>query len=58
MRIAQPSQRVPHLDEATIKAITTCDPVEAESLKGALRLSDLIIEEVLASEAIVIASPM
>lgn len=31
---------VPHLDEATLKAMTTHDQVEAESLKDALRLSD------------------
>jgi FMN-dependent NADH-azoreductase len=49
---------VPHLDEQTLKAMTTRDPVEAESLKDALHLSDQLIEELLSSDLLVIASPM
>jgi FMN-dependent NADH-azoreductase len=49
---------VPHLDESTLKAMTTRDPVEAESLKGALHLSDKLTEELLSSDLLVIASPM
>jgi FMN-dependent NADH-azoreductase len=49
---------VPHLDEATLKAITTRDPTEAESLNNALRLADKLTEELLASDLLVIASPM
>ncbi len=50
--------RLPHLDQATLKAMTTHDPVEAESLKGALHLSDQLTEELLSSDLVVIASPM
>jgi FMN-dependent NADH-azoreductase len=50
--------RLPHLDQATIKAISTRDPAEAESLKGALHLSDQLTEELLSSDILVIASPM
>jgi FMN-dependent NADH-azoreductase len=49
---------VPHLDESTLRAMTTQDPVEAESLKDALHLSDQLAEELLASDLLVIASPM
>jgi len=50
--------RVPQLDEATLKAMTTRDPVEAESLKDFLNLSDQLAEELLSSDLLVIASPM
>lgn len=50
--------KVPHLNEATLKAMTTRNPVEAESLRDALRLSDQLTEELLASDVLVIASPM
>jgi FMN-dependent NADH-azoreductase len=48
----------PHMDQATLKAISTKDPVEAELLKDALRLSDQLTEELLSSDLLVIASPM
>jgi FMN-dependent NADH-azoreductase len=38
--------------------MTTHDPVEAESLKNALHLSDQLTEELLSSDLLVIASPM
>lgn len=49
---------LPHLDNRTVKAIFTRDRSEAEALKEALRLSDQVTEEVLASDLLVIASPM
>lgn len=49
---------LPHLDHRTVKAIFTRDRSEAEALKEALRLSDQVTEEVLASDLLVIASPM
>lgn len=49
---------LPHLDYPTVKAIFTKDRAEAESLKGALRLSDQHTEEVLSSDLLVIATPM
>jgi FMN-dependent NADH-azoreductase len=49
--------KLPHLDLPTLKAISTKDPAEAESLKGALQLSDQLIEELLSSDLLVIASP-
>ena len=50
--------KLPHLDQSTVKAISTKDPVEAESLKEALHLSDQLTEELLSSDLLVIASPM
>ena len=50
--------RLPHLDQATVKAISTKDQVEAESLKQALHLSDVLTDELLSSDLLVIASPM
>jgi FMN-dependent NADH-azoreductase len=50
--------KVPHLDEPALKAITTHNPIEAESLKDALYLSDQLTEELLASDLLVIATPM
>jgi FMN-dependent NADH-azoreductase len=50
--------KLPHLDLSTLKAISTKDPAEAESLKDALHLSDQLTEELLASDLLVIASPM
>jgi FMN-dependent NADH-azoreductase len=50
--------KVPHLEEATLKAMSTHDPIEAESLKDALYLSDQLTEELLSSDLLVIASPM
>ena len=49
---------VPHLDESTLKAMTTRDPVEAGTLKDALHLSDELTEELLSADLLVIASPM
>jgi len=50
--------KLPHLDGAAAKAISTKDPAEAESLNDALHLSDQLIEELLSSDLLVIASPM
>lgn len=50
--------RIPHLDETTLKAMAARDPVEAESLHPALQLADELTKELLASDLIVIASPM
>lgn len=49
---------VPHLSETTLRAMTTRDPAEAASLNDALRLADQLTDELLASDLIVIASPM
>ena len=48
---------LPHLDLPTLKAISSKDSVEAESLKDALHLSDQLTEELLSSDLLVIASP-
>jgi FMN-dependent NADH-azoreductase len=50
--------KLPHLDQSALKAIFTKDPVEAESLKEALHLSDKLTDELLSSDLLVIASPM
>ncbi|HEV2275545.1 MAG TPA: FMN-dependent NADH-azoreductase [Acidobacteriaceae bacterium] len=49
---------LPHLDYPMIKAIFTKDRTEAESLKDVLRLSDQLTEQLLASDLLVIGSPM
>jgi len=49
---------LPHLNRLTVKAISTKDQAEAESLKEVLRLSDQLTDEVLSSDLLVIASPM
>ena len=48
---------LPHLDNQTVRAISTRDTAEAESLKDVLRLSDELTQEVLSSDLLVIASP-
>jgi FMN-dependent NADH-azoreductase len=50
--------KLPHLDQPTLRAISTKDPAEAESLKDASHLSDQLTEELLSSDLLVIASPM
>jgi FMN-dependent NADH-azoreductase len=52
------NDNLPHLDQATLRAIATHDPVEAESLKAAASLSDQLIDELLSSDLLVIACPM
>jgi FMN-dependent NADH-azoreductase len=49
---------LPNLDQLTVKAISTKDETEAESLKEVRRLSDRLADEVLSSDLLVIASPM
>jgi FMN-dependent NADH-azoreductase len=49
---------LPHLDQSTLKAMTTQDPVETASLKEAVCLSDQLIDELLLSDLLVIACPM
>jgi FMN-dependent NADH-azoreductase len=39
--------QLPHLDQPTLKAISTKDPVEAASLKEAARLSDRLVDELI-----------
>jgi FMN-dependent NADH-azoreductase len=50
--------QLPHLDQPTLKAISTKDPVEAASLKEAARLSDRLVDELMMSDLLVIACPM
>ena len=49
---------LPHLDEITLRAISTKDPTEAERLKEAACQSDLLTDELLKSDLLVIATPM
>lgn len=48
----------PHLDRVTLKAISTKDAAEAEKLKPSASLSDKLTDELLASDLLVIATPM
>ncbi|GGH00193.1 FMN-dependent NADH-azoreductase [Silvibacterium dinghuense] len=50
--------KLPHLDLPTLKAISTKDPAEAEALKKDAYRSDQLIDELMASDILVIASPM
>src|SRR5258708_39544009 len=49
--------QLPHLDQPTLKAISTKDPVEAASLKEAARLSDRLGDELMMADLLVIACP-
>lgn len=48
----------PHLDESTLRAISTRDPAEEERWKDAARLADQLTDELVASDLLVIATPM
>lgn len=48
----------PLLDDITLRALSTRDPVEAGKLKDAARLSDQLTDELLAADLLVIATPM
>jgi FMN-dependent NADH-azoreductase len=50
--------RVPHLDYSTLKAISSKDPAEVQANKESARLSDELTNELLASDLLVIATPM
>ncbi len=49
---------LPHLDDITLRAISTKDPAEAARLKDAARQSDQLTDELLESDLLVIATPM
>ena len=52
------AEALPHLDGTTLRAITTRDPAEAERLKAVASQSDALTDELLASDLLVIATPM
>ncbi|WP_026606616.1 FMN-dependent NADH-azoreductase [Methylocapsa acidiphila] len=58
MRRDLAAEHLPHLDEITLQAISTKDLAEAERLKDAARQSDQLTDELLASDLLVIATPM
>jgi FMN-dependent NADH-azoreductase len=58
MRRDLAAEPLPHLDDVTLRAISTKDPAEAESLKEAARQSDRLTDELLDSDLLVIATPM
>ncbi|RFB81426.1 FMN-dependent NADH-azoreductase [Methylovirgula sp. 4M-Z18] len=49
---------LPHLDDLTLRAISTKDAAESERLKEAARQSDELTNELLQSDLLVIATPM
>jgi len=51
-------EQLPHLDKLTLRAISTKDPVEAESLKESAHRSDQLTAELLESDLLVMATPM
>jgi FMN-dependent NADH-azoreductase len=52
------AEHLPHLDNITLRAISTKDPAKAERLKEAARRSDQLTDELLESDLLVIATPM
>lgn len=50
--------KTPHLDDSTLKAIASKDPMEVQAHKESARLSDRLVAELLASDLLVIATPM
>ncbi|GGA16971.1 FMN-dependent NADH-azoreductase [Dyella nitratireducens] len=52
------AEQVPHLDNATLRAISTKDATEAERLKEMAHHSDQLTSELLDCDALVIATPM
>ena len=58
MRRDPTAEHLPHRDDITLRAISTKDPAEAERLKAAARQSDQLIDELLESDLLVIATPM
>jgi FMN-dependent NADH-azoreductase len=51
-------EQLPHLDGITLRAISTKDLVEAESLKESAHQSDQLTAELLESDLLVMATPM
>ena len=58
MRRDLAAEHLPHLDEITLRAISTRDPAEAEKLKEVARTSDQLTGELLESDLLVMATPM
>jgi FMN-dependent NADH-azoreductase len=58
MRRDLTAERPPHLDDVTLRAISTKDAAEAERLKAAARLSDQLTDELLQADLLVISTPM
>jgi FMN-dependent NADH-azoreductase len=56
--VTWPPNICPILDEITLCAISTRDPVEAETLKEAARQSNQLTDELLGSDFLVMATPM
>ncbi|TXH80434.1 MAG: FMN-dependent NADH-azoreductase [Rhizobium sp.] len=51
-------EQLPHLDEITLRAISTKDPAEAQDLLGAAFQSDRLTDELLNCDLLAIATPM
>jgi FMN-dependent NADH-azoreductase len=52
------AEHLDHLDDVTLRAISTKDPGEAERLKAAAGVSDRLTDELLESDLLVISTPM
>lgn len=52
------SEKLPHLDEVTLRAISTKDPLEAQKLKEVAVFSDKLTDELLESDMLVLSTPM
>lgn len=52
------AEHLPHLDGTTLRAISTRDPVEEESLRALANQSDQLTNELLESDLLVMATPM
>jgi len=49
---------LPHIDHGTLKAISSKDPAEIQANEESAQLSDTLTDELLASDILVIATPM
>jgi len=58
MRRDLAAEHLPHLEEITLRAISTRNPAEAERLIEAARQSDQLTDEFLNSDLLVMATPM
>lgn len=52
------TEHLPHLDDTTLRAISTKDAAEAERLKEVAHQADQLTDELLQSDLLVIATPM
>ena len=53
-----PRGNLPHLDDGTLKAISSRDPAEVQDHRDSTQLSDVLIDELLTSHPLFNATPL